>query len=371
MPLSPFEFESILHQRGILSNDAQIRPLTRDDIETLVEQNGGSLGLLHLRGLDFTGADLRGLKLENAYLEGCDFKDVLLIPMVISYGKRLAATDGAYPGILKMWADGNPAENTTVIHTSLKGSLLTQSNFSGCDLSWTNLSETLLGSANFENAILFGADLSDTHLRGTNFRNADLRNSSLRAAKLDGVRLETTQLDGIEWGKNYKVQEELDKNFKIAEQIYRTLKRVHVNAGLANVAGEFHFRENSSRRKSLFLSGWRDLFYWVIACLMQLLFGYGERPWHIVIIGVVVVFVFSFIFLEPSPFDVSSAGLIEFFDRFPSAVYFSAASFTALGYGEWVDVPTIRFKNLGVIESFIGVSLLALLLVTITRKWTR
>ena len=60
---------------------------------------------------------------------------------------------------------------------------------------------------------------------------------------------------------------------------------------------------------------------------------------------------------------------------FGNALYFSAVSFTALGYGEWVnldnDLTSDIIRGLGAFESLVGISMMALLLVTFFRKWTR
>lgn len=56
---------------------------------------------------------------------------------------------------------------------------------------------------------------------------------------------------------------------------------------------------------------------------------------------------------------------------FSDALYYSATSFTALGYGQWAPQPIGWAKGMGVAEAFIGVFMMALLLVTFVRKWTR
>ena len=53
------------------------------------------------------------------------------------------------------------------------------------------------------------------------------------------------------------------------------------------------------------------------------------------------------------------------------SLYFSAVSFTALGYGNWVVEPIGWVKVLGAIEAFLGIFMMALLLVTIVRRWAR
>ncbi|KPK21624.1 MAG: hypothetical protein AMJ76_02205, partial [Dehalococcoidia bacterium SM23_28_1] len=57
---------------------------------------------------------------------------------------------------------------------------------------------------------------------------------------------------------------------------------------------------------------------------------------------------------------------------FLDSLYYSAVSFPALGYGHWAPEPqgwAGRFLGAG--ESFIGVFMMALFLVTFTRKMTR
>ena len=56
---------------------------------------------------------------------------------------------------------------------------------------------------------------------------------------------------------------------------------------------------------------------------------------------------------------------------FWGSLYFSAVSFTALGYGSWVNITSDAIRGLGAAESFLGVFMMALFLVTFTRKMTR
>lgn len=58
---------------------------------------------------------------------------------------------------------------------------------------------------------------------------------------------------------------------------------------------------------------------------------------------------------------------------FGKSLYFSAVSFTAVGYGGWIKAADYNWwvRGIGVFESFIGVFMMALFLVTFTRKMTR
>ena len=95
---------------------------------------------------------------------------------------------------------------------------------------------------------------------------------------------------------------------------------------------------------------------------MRVLFGYGEK-WQRILIWIAGV-IFGL------------AGAYHFWGSFSSSsfwdtLYYSATSFSALGYGNWAPEPTGWAKGMGAAEAFIGVSMMALLLVTFVRKWTR
>ena len=97
---------------------------------------------------------------------------------------------------------------------------------------------------------------------------------------------------------------------------------------------------------------------WLGLMVLRLLCGYGEKPAWIIVWVVVVVFVLAGIY--------SASAL-----TFPSALYHSAVSFTALGYGLGITDPQGWVKALGAAEAFIGVFMILLFSVTLTRRLTR
>ena len=106
---------------------------------------------------------------------------------------------------------------------------------------------------------------------------------------------------------------------------------------------------------------------------MDWLFGFGERPFRVVRAIGIVVLGFAPIYLVPSGFDFSLSGVGEFSIRLAEALYFSVASTSALGYGSWVDPNNALGWRvyLGGVQSFLGIFLNALFLVTFVRRWIR
>jgi hypothetical protein len=237
----------------------------------------------------------------------------------------------------------------------------------GIDLHELNLGGIILATAHLERAKLWGAHLEGANLRGAHLEGADLVDAHLQGADLSGAHLIRRDLIGVEltrdtrlqtvhWGKNYILGEETARDFDMAVHIYRQLKQWYTNAGMHDTAAKFYYREKEATRKSLK----RCSRHRVALQLLRVFFGYGERWQRVLCWMAFVVFgsaVAYFLF----------GGL-----AIPYSLYFSVISFTALGYGKWVDItPPGWVQALGAFESFTGVFLMALLLVTFFRKWTR
>jgi hypothetical protein len=96
--------------------------------------------------------------------------------------------------------------------------------------------------------------------------------------------------------------------------------------------------------------------------LLRFLYGYGERPERVIAWAAAIVFGLALVHWA---FGTVSGGFLD-------ALYYSAVSFPALGYGKWAAEPQgWAGRFLGVGASRLGGVLMALFLVTFTRKMTR
>jgi hypothetical protein len=239
---------------------------------------------------------------------------------------------------------------------------------SGLDLSGIILRGVDLIRAHLERTTLFLADfqgslLLEVHLEEANLIRADLQWTTSYNVHLEGVSLHGTSfyphadLEFADWG-NYIVGEEKRGMFGSAANTYRLLKVYYTEHGIYDVAGKFYYREMEARRKAL---KWRskEWHHRLYTECMWALFGYGEKWWR------VVYWMAAFLILFAAAYHFW--GKLEPLD----SLYFSAVSFTALGYGRWALEPIGWVKGLGAFEAFVGVFMMALLLVTFVRKWTR
>ena len=205
--------------------------------------------------------------------------------------------------------------------------------------------------------------------------DADLSGAKLEGAWLYSAEItETTKLRRVLWGKKMILGDELAKRWGESLDPYRDLKQWHQRTGDYDTAGRFHYREWECRRKlaQQHKQPVETLELW----LYRLLSGYGERPWRIIGVGAALIALFALFYVPWSHVDLSTAaGLRGFFTQSWKALYFSGVSFTALGYGSWVEsegiVPAGWTRYLGVVQALFGISLIALFLVTFTRKLSR
>lgn len=340
------EGRRLLNKQTLFEEDSAVsqvkRPLSRDDLIKLMEENGGKAWELDLSEAVFEeGVDLSGLDLEGIIL------------------KKASLSSVPNPTV---WAGSDIVDR----------GLAFPSYFQECDFSLADLEGAGLQSAHLE-----GVDFTMANLKATDFRGAYLSRTRLTGAYFD----ESTRFENVRWGDRVLGDEGHCEWQEVAD-IYRRLRNWHAFAGHYDEAGEFFYREMTARRKA---SWWgrergrplkqilrtRHLwsciapqrpFHWVWAMLVNVLCGYGERPFRVLISAVSVVLGLAIIYLGIGTLTPNS---------FMHCLYYSAVSFTALGYGSWAPQPTGWVRGIGAFEAFVGVFMMALFLVTFIRKMTR
>ena len=399
LDLSRREFEenidlSQLDLSGIMLREASLwyarlegAKLTGAHLERAILR-GAYLEGADLSGAHLEGADLQGVHLEGVNLSGAHLKKAELLKAHLEKARLPDAhLEGADLEEARLdWADLSGAyfKEAYLMNAHLEGVNLSGAHLEGAHLEDTSLegarlSDAHLEGANLQRANLQGATLQQAHLQQANLKYCDLRgvDTNLIKADLEGAKLYAADLfqaniEGINWGSKYIVgeeqesEQETDKDkkrelIKEAASVYRNLKRWYTEQGMYDVAGEFFFREMTARRKTL---KWRPRpFPRIWSMFVSFICGYGERPlraiiWAAsVIIGLAVIY-----FLIGTTWDWGAFG---------NSLYFSALSFTTLGYGSWLEISNAWIKGIGVFESLIGIFTIALFLITFVRKMTR
>ena len=351
------------------------KPLTREDVLKAIEKNGGTAEGLRLsenrfeEGVDLSNLTLRrvglvGAHLERARLDGINLEN--------AYLGRVHLEDADLRRAHLKWAQLQDAhlEGAKLSSASFENANLQDAHLEGADLDGANLEGAYLWRANLKGACLRGANLEGAKLLAVDLEGADLTYANLKGTLLGHSRLERVYLEGIElfpdtelydvrWG-NYILGEETRGFFNRAAYTYRQLKQWHTNAGMYDVAGKFFYREMEARRKYRRWEAEPHLKLW--DWILRLLCGYGEKWWRVIIWAAAVVFGLALIYYAIGTLTPNT---------FLNNLYYSAVSFTALGYGSWAPQPTGWVKGFGAFEAFVGVFMMALFLVTFIRRMTR
>jgi len=346
-------------------------PYTREDVLRLIEQNGGTAEGLDLsqkefeEGIDLRELHLSGIIMKSAILAGANLADVWL------EGAHLERADLSEADLSNADLEVAHLEGADLSNANLEGALMSAgTHLEEADLIGTNLEGADLSDAHLERARLEGsqlkkADLSHAHLEGADLSDVNLADVNLSFAHLQGVSLRAveftrnTKMENVDWG-NHVLGEENVGNYDWAVDIYTKLKIWYTNAAIYDTAAKFFFREMTVKRKML--KWWPNPIPRAWSKFLSILCGYGERPLRVVVWAASVVLGLAAAYYFWGSFNSSS---------FWDTLYYSAASFTALGYGNWAPQPTGWAKAMGAAEAFIGVFTMALFLVTFIRKMTR
>jgi Ion channel len=113
---------------------------------------------------------------------------------------------------------------------------------------------------------------------------------------------------------------------------------------------------------------WRPFVRWTWHAALELLCGHAERLGRVVVAAGAIMVGMAAVSLRLGQLtEVNGRAVVSFWQ----ALYFSACSFSSIGYAAFAPNAHGLAKWLRVGESFTGNFLLALFLVTFTRKLTR
>ncbi len=315
------------------------------------------LGISDFSKFDLEEAFLKGAKTKNTCLEGVNLKNAYLQKANL-YGAKL---EEAY------------LHGTHLSRTDLRDAKAFIANFQRADLGNSKLQGINLAGAYLQETYLVGANLRDANLANARFDDADFYfatfdNSSLWSAKyIDEVVINEREGDNEQnkIGKLRKYGESL--------QIYRNLKNYFRNQGIHELSGTYYYREKMVEKKIYSITSKQR---YLGSLFLDILCGYGEKPWRIITSSIAWVFFNSFMFfilgIETGAAEIRLSLQSSFLQNvysFLNCLYFSFVTFTTLGYGDLH--PTGITKVFATIEAFTGAFMIALFVLTMGRKMMR
>jgi hypothetical protein len=248
-----------------------------------------------------------------------------------------------------------------------------------------------------------------------NFSRAYLENIYLDIELVEGVLISFTNSmlknTRIERGQieNHILQEEKEE-FVRAREIYLLLKNNFHSIGRYDDASWAFEKEKEMERKSLSFRYYKkalkeeskiekhpilkwikkgNLKKWIISGFLNIVYGYGERPWNVVRAAIILIFVFALLFsiigignpeiieLKVTAIHQNSGNIVNLafkgliknsvIRNFPDSLYFSLITFTTLGYGDFRPLEGLG-RILAGSEAFIGAFMMALFVYTFARR---
>jgi uncharacterized protein YjbI with pentapeptide repeats len=247
-----------------------------------------------------------------------------------------------------------------------------------------NLKFSSFRDVNFKGATFTQCDLAlsrmtDVYLRDVKLVQSDLYGVSFRDCDMLGIKLERTKLTAASFqGCRINIQdfpkpleEENKGRFDYARDIYKALRLDLQSAGDMVGAGEASYRQLTAARKNDFSK--KRYGSWTISILLDLLWGYGERPVRLLISSVVLCLLCGVgLYL----LGIGSGGLCfsaetsySELEKFGLSLYLSFVSFTTLGYGDFSPC-TPMSRLLAISEAFFGAFIMGLFVTANLKRFT-
>src|SRR5665648_1047690 len=131
--------------------------------------------------------------------------------------------------------------------------------------------------------------------------------------------------------KNHILQEK-EKKFSKAKEIYLLLKNNFHSIGQYEDESWAYKKEKDMERKSN--CHFNTLHKWLWSCFLNGIFGYGIQPSKVIMSAILIITLFSFLFMNPGISNI--VGIEEITsNNFFDCLYFSTITFTTLGYGDF------------------------------------
>lgn len=166
--------------------------------------------------------------------------------------------------------------------------------FTGCNLTYSIFEETILKNTNFEKS-----DLSNAIFIKNQWKKIIIKDSNLKGIKVVKTYIEDlefrdilkSELDEKSFFDKIEVRKKTRDEYEGLYMVYETLADKFKENNLNNNFGEYYYLCNMLKRKTLKpLPKLQSLLYWVTC-------GYGERPVFTLISGLVIILIFSLIYL--------------------------------------------------------------------------
>jgi uncharacterized protein YjbI with pentapeptide repeats len=260
--------------------------------------------------------------------------------------------------------DGGFTENIAILsNIHFEGAILKHCTFQDGKIHDCVFEHADLTHADFKNASLNVCGFQQANCTGMDLNGAKLIDCSFVEAIIKDITTSTTLVDQKStFGKDLKSEKE--DNYHFASIEYKQIKEMYKNSSLHDLADHYHYKEMSSKRKTMSLKSptrWANFIFGDMLC------KYGTSFVRVLMASVLVLTLCAFLYTFNASLLFHNEPLE--YHSFWNSLYFSLVTFTTLGYGDYHAVGAMRF--VAATESFIGAALIALFTVIVARNIIR
>jgi len=251
--------------------------------------------------------------------------------------------------------------------TQLDGMLIRRVN-----LRWATIRDVGFKGARLVDCNLSQASFSECYFRRAVFQQCDIVNSKFEWCDFPSARLEASRLDFVSF-RNCEIALSSitfreGTNPHVLARVCRNLKLNAMTMGHFEDASQLAYLEKTYERHLLHEEAFgtrerqhsrpRSTARWLDSMLLNLLWGYGEKPWRLAF-GMIVA-IYGFATLQYALDGIPGRGWWEH-------VYFSGITFLTVGYGDLVPMEPIP-RMLAVLEAITGMTMLGMLIASSSKK---
>lgn len=256
---------------------------------------------------------------------------------------------------------------TDLGQVSLDGLNLWSARFDDVNLKGARFSRCLLGLSRFESVYLRDVSFSECDLYGTDFERCHLQGikfskTSLKFCTFSGCEIDIASFSG-------GLHEEHQQRWSLARDIYRAL-RLNLNASGDERGSSWAIYQESVMQRRYLRSKGRTA-EWLFSLLVDLLWGYGQRPSRLFFFSLVFIAtcaaVYFFTGIKLGDTCTTGTAAPSALAHFLECLYFSFITFTTVGYGDIVPC-TLPSRAVAASEAFGGIFIMSLFVTANVRK---
>jgi uncharacterized protein YjbI with pentapeptide repeats len=252
--------------------------------------------------------------------------------------------------------------------TQLDGMLIRNVN-----LRWSTNRDVGFKDAKFVDCNLSQAGFSECYFRRAVFQKCDMINAKFDSSDFSNARIDASRIDFATFRnceitlRNIRFRD--DANPQVLARVCRNLKLNAMSMGHFDDASDLAYLEKSYERRVLFNQAFaqkadrvgkrlKAIAFWLDAVILNWLWGYGERPWRLMLAMVATIVAFGTV-----QFWLNGVPGKSWWEH----VYFSGITFLTIGYGDLLPIEAIP-RLLSVVEGLVGITFIGLLIASVTKK---